>query len=204
MSEAPAPRRRRFPYSTVIVLVGRVHSGVLDALAYAKALAPSRLVAVSIVSDEAFWDLDGPCLRITTPHIPLPAAGSLEDLAMPSAERIHTTIAASIRIKRAHIFAINLNFAAGDAAARARIDHGRKTDGRFAGTGFPDEADNFAARKLQGDIFDHPPSGERFHQMLRRKHACSLCLERCGAHFAARSSQRSTLCCRHCADSNGC
>jgi pyruvate/2-oxoglutarate/acetoin dehydrogenase E1 component len=28
----------------------------------------------SIVADEGFWDLDGPIVRITTPHIPLPAA----------------------------------------------------------------------------------------------------------------------------------
>ncbi len=42
----------------------------------------------SIVADEAFWDLDGPIVRITTPHIPLPAADSLEDLAIPNAARI--------------------------------------------------------------------------------------------------------------------
>jgi pyruvate dehydrogenase E1 component beta subunit len=42
----------------------------------------------SIVADEAFWDLDGPIVRITTPHIPLPAADHLEDLALPSALRI--------------------------------------------------------------------------------------------------------------------
>jgi pyruvate dehydrogenase E1 component beta subunit len=47
---------------------------------------------VSIVSDEAFWDLDGPCVRITTPHIPLPAASSLEDLAIPSVDRIYETV----------------------------------------------------------------------------------------------------------------
>jgi pyruvate/2-oxoglutarate/acetoin dehydrogenase E1 component len=47
---------------------------------------------VSIVGEEAFWDLDGPSIRITTPHIPLPSAASLEDLAIPSVERIHTTI----------------------------------------------------------------------------------------------------------------
>ncbi len=34
---------------------------------------------VSIVADEAFYDLDGPPVRITTPHIPLPAADILED-----------------------------------------------------------------------------------------------------------------------------
>lgn len=42
----------------------------------------------SIVADEIFWDLDGPIIRITTPHIPLPAADELEDATMPSAERI--------------------------------------------------------------------------------------------------------------------
>ncbi len=42
----------------------------------------------SIVADEAFWDLDGPIVRITTPHIPLPAADHLEDLALPSSARI--------------------------------------------------------------------------------------------------------------------
>ncbi|HEX6131627.1 MAG TPA: transketolase C-terminal domain-containing protein, partial [Actinomycetota bacterium] len=47
---------------------------------------------VSIVADEAFWHLDGPSVRITTPHIPLPAAASLEDLAIPSVDRIHETV----------------------------------------------------------------------------------------------------------------
>jgi pyruvate dehydrogenase E1 component beta subunit len=47
---------------------------------------------VSIVAEEAFWDLDGPSIRITTPHIPLPAAAALEDLALPSVERIHRTV----------------------------------------------------------------------------------------------------------------
>ena len=42
----------------------------------------------AIVSDEAFWDLDGPVVRITTPHVPLPSADSLEDLVIPSVERI--------------------------------------------------------------------------------------------------------------------
>ncbi len=50
----------------------------------------------SIVTEEAFWDLDGPVVRITTPHIPLPSAASLEDLALPSADRIYQTVAASV------------------------------------------------------------------------------------------------------------
>lgn len=46
----------------------------------------------SIISDEAFWDLDGPVVRITTPHVPLPSADSLEDLMIPSVDRIVTDI----------------------------------------------------------------------------------------------------------------
>ncbi len=51
---------------------------------------------VSIVAEEAFWNLDGPSVRITTPHIPLPAAASLEDLALPSVERIVATVRESV------------------------------------------------------------------------------------------------------------
>jgi pyruvate dehydrogenase E1 component beta subunit len=51
---------------------------------------------VSIVSEEAFWDLDGPSSRITTPHIPLPSAAALEDMAIPSVDRIYNTIAKSV------------------------------------------------------------------------------------------------------------
>ena len=47
---------------------------------------------VSIVSEEGFWDLDGPVVRITTPHIPLPASDVLEDLAIPSVGRIVDSI----------------------------------------------------------------------------------------------------------------
>jgi pyruvate/2-oxoglutarate/acetoin dehydrogenase E1 component len=47
---------------------------------------------VSIVAEEGFWKLDGPIVRITTPHIPLPSADALEDFAIPSVERIVETI----------------------------------------------------------------------------------------------------------------
>jgi amino acid transporter len=48
---APEYKPRRMNH-TVVVLVGTVHRGVLEALAYAKSLAPNHLVAMSIVSDE--------------------------------------------------------------------------------------------------------------------------------------------------------
>jgi acetoin:2,6-dichlorophenolindophenol oxidoreductase subunit beta len=47
---------------------------------------------VSLVADEAFYSLDAPLVRITTPHIPLPSAAALEDLAVPSVDRIVETV----------------------------------------------------------------------------------------------------------------
>jgi pyruvate/2-oxoglutarate/acetoin dehydrogenase E1 component len=46
----------------------------------------------SIVAEEALYDLDGPIVRITTPHVPLPAAQALEDAAIPSVSRIVDTV----------------------------------------------------------------------------------------------------------------
>ena len=42
----------------------------------------------SIVAEELFWDLDGPIVRITTPHVPLAAANNLEDEQIPNADKI--------------------------------------------------------------------------------------------------------------------
>jgi pyruvate dehydrogenase E1 component beta subunit len=46
----------------------------------------------ALVADEGFYSLDAPIVRITTPHIPLPSAANLEDLALPSVDRIVATI----------------------------------------------------------------------------------------------------------------
>ena len=43
---------------------------------------------MSIIADEAFYDLDGPLVRITTPHCPLPSADILEDAILPTVDRI--------------------------------------------------------------------------------------------------------------------
>lgn len=50
----------------------------------------------SIVAEEAFWDLDGPIVRITTPHVPLPAADALEDATIPSVELVVDTVQRAI------------------------------------------------------------------------------------------------------------
>jgi pyruvate dehydrogenase E1 component beta subunit len=46
--------------------------------------------------EEAFGALTGPPVRITTPHIPLPAADALEDHVLPSVARITQTVRESL------------------------------------------------------------------------------------------------------------
>ncbi|MCG6874226.1 MAG: alpha-ketoacid dehydrogenase subunit beta [Betaproteobacteria bacterium] len=50
----------------------------------------------SIAAEECFYDLDGPIVRITTPHVPLPAADALEDATIPSVARIVETVRTSM------------------------------------------------------------------------------------------------------------
>ncbi len=47
---------------------------------------------VSIVAEEVWSDLDGPPVRITSPHVPLPSADALEDATIPSVQRIVETV----------------------------------------------------------------------------------------------------------------
>jgi acetoin:2,6-dichlorophenolindophenol oxidoreductase subunit beta len=47
---------------------------------------------VSIAVEEVFSDLDGPPVRITTPHVPLPSADALEDATIPSVTRVVETV----------------------------------------------------------------------------------------------------------------
>jgi hypothetical protein len=73
-----APGYRARPWNnTVVVLVGRVHKGVLNAISYAKALNPSHLIAMSVVTDEeedAFvrdqWEKFGIDVPLETVHNP--------------------------------------------------------------------------------------------------------------------------------------
>jgi len=50
----------------------------------------------SIAAEEMFYDLDGPIIRITTPHIPLPSADNLEDIVLPNPARIFDTVHKSL------------------------------------------------------------------------------------------------------------
>jgi pyruvate/2-oxoglutarate/acetoin dehydrogenase E1 component len=62
----------------------KIKAAVLNSMGVERPYTKSKPLAI----DEAFYELDGPPVRITTPHIPLPAADVLEDLALPSADRI--------------------------------------------------------------------------------------------------------------------
>jgi hypothetical protein len=74
----PPDFRVRKMNHTVVVLVGSVHRGVLEALAYAKSLRPNRLMALSVVSDEdeqqriedswQQYDLDVPLEILYSPY----------------------------------------------------------------------------------------------------------------------------------------
>lgn len=84
--------RSLVPLDTRTILEEVVKTGRLVTVEENPRLCGWGAEIVSIVSEECFYDLDGPCVRITTPHIPLPASDTLEDLAMPSVERIVETI----------------------------------------------------------------------------------------------------------------
>jgi pyruvate/2-oxoglutarate/acetoin dehydrogenase E1 component len=84
--------RSLVPLDTQTILQTDGHTGRVFTVEENPRLCGWGAEVVSIVAEEIFWDLDGPLVRITTPHIPLPAADALEDHALPSTERIVTTI----------------------------------------------------------------------------------------------------------------
>ena len=88
--------RSLVPLDTQTILSETARTGRLVTVEENPRLCGWGAEIASIVADEIFWDLDGPVIRITTPHVPLPAADALEDAAMPSAERIVREIVAKI------------------------------------------------------------------------------------------------------------
>ena len=84
--------RTLVPLDTVAVLDSVSKTGRLFTVEENPRLCGWGAEVVSIAGEEVFWDLDGPPIRITTPHIPLPAAEALEDMAIPSADRIYQEI----------------------------------------------------------------------------------------------------------------
>ena len=80
--------RSLVPLDTLTILAEVAKTGRLVTIEENPRLCGWGAEIASIVADEIFWDLDGPIIRITTPHIPLPSADLLEDNAIPSVERV--------------------------------------------------------------------------------------------------------------------
>ena len=85
--------RSLVPLDTQAILGSIVKTGRLFTVEENPRLCGWGAEIVSIAGDEVFWDLDGPMVRITTPHIPLPAADNLEDMAIPSVARVVDRVA---------------------------------------------------------------------------------------------------------------
>jgi pyruvate/2-oxoglutarate/acetoin dehydrogenase E1 component len=84
--------RSLVPLDTRTILAEAARTGRLFTVEENPRLCGWGAEVVSIVAEEAFGALTGPPVRITTPHIPLPAADALEDQVLPSAERIVQTV----------------------------------------------------------------------------------------------------------------
>lgn len=80
--------RSLVPLDTVTILAEVARTGRLVTVEENPRLCGWGAEIASIIADECFWELDGPIIRITTPHIPLPSADQLEDNTVPSVERI--------------------------------------------------------------------------------------------------------------------
>lgn len=80
--------RSLVPLDTVTILAEVAATGRLVTIEENPRLCGWGAEIASIIADECFWELDGPIIRITTPHIPLPSADRLEDNTVPSVERI--------------------------------------------------------------------------------------------------------------------
>jgi len=93
--------RSLVPLDTHCILGSIVKTGRLFTVEENPRLCGWGAEIVSIAADEVFWDLDGPMVRITTPHIPLPAADNLEDMAIPSVARIVDRVAKVMNGSRA-------------------------------------------------------------------------------------------------------
>lgn len=80
--------RSLVPLDTQTILSSIARTGRLFTVEENPRLCGWGAEIASIAADECFYDLDGPIVRITTPHIPLPAADNLEDIVLPNPARI--------------------------------------------------------------------------------------------------------------------
>jgi acetoin:2,6-dichlorophenolindophenol oxidoreductase subunit beta len=89
--------RSLVPLDTRTILAETAKTGRLFTVEENPRLCGWGAEVVSIVAEEAFGQLTGPMIRITTPHIPLPAADRLEDHVLPSVDRITETVRKALK-----------------------------------------------------------------------------------------------------------
>jgi pyruvate dehydrogenase E1 component beta subunit len=92
--------RSLVPLDTATILAEVAKTGRLFTVEENPRLCGWGAEIVSIAVEEAFGALTGPPVRITTPHIPLPAADALEDHVLPSVTRITQTVRESLEGRR--------------------------------------------------------------------------------------------------------
>ena len=80
--------RSLVPLDVTTVATSVVETGHLVTVEENPRLCGWGAEVASIIAEERLFDLDGPIVRVTTPHVPLPAADALEDATLPSVARI--------------------------------------------------------------------------------------------------------------------
>jgi acetoin:2,6-dichlorophenolindophenol oxidoreductase subunit beta len=84
--------RSLVPLDTATILDAVARTGQLFTVEENPRLCGWGAEIVSVVVEEIWDDLDGPPIRITTPHVPLPSSDTLEDGTIPSVTRIVETV----------------------------------------------------------------------------------------------------------------
>lgn len=84
--------RSLVPLDTQTILAHAARTGRVFTVEENPRLCGWGAEVVSVIVEEVWSDLTAPPIRITTPHVPLPAADALEDNTIPSAKRIVETV----------------------------------------------------------------------------------------------------------------
>jgi pyruvate dehydrogenase E1 component beta subunit len=89
--------RTLVPLDTTTLLAEIARTGWLFTVEENPRLCGWGAEIASIAAEEAIDDLSGPIVRITSPHVPLPAAENLESLVIPTPERVAAVVRKTIR-----------------------------------------------------------------------------------------------------------
>ncbi len=89
--------RTLVPLDTAALLANVARTGWLFTVEENPRLCGWGAEIASIAAEEAIDDLSGPIVRITAPHVPLPAAENLETLVIPTPERVAAVIRKTLR-----------------------------------------------------------------------------------------------------------